>query len=283
MKQKYGDKLIQAVVEAHSANEPHPPINSESTRKSFFGKVSRFSASFLLFLSSPISLSCMNPSPWIFWLSFVLLFRAFLFVHSLTRFSFLQVILLVWASVPSQMQRTQDCGLGVVSVELFMMQLEMNWRQVKKDNRAFLFLWFVCFVSCHLLLLSSLWFIFRPYLASWSCLCLLFCFLLQDACREIGRCPTGEAVITPGFKLPATHVVSSLCALSLLRLFLLPFSSVTLILTLIVILHHQIHHEESLYSSSFLSLLLVVVVVFSFLILLRFIRLARVVITWWTR
>ena len=34
---------------------------------------------------------------------------------------------------------------------------------------------------------------------------------LLEACREIrraqGRCPTGEAVITPGFDLPAAHVI----------------------------------------------------------------------------
>ena len=30
---------------------------------------------------------------------------------------------------------------------------------------------------------------------------------LLEACREIGACPTGEARITPGFNLPATHVI----------------------------------------------------------------------------
>jgi O-acetyl-ADP-ribose deacetylase len=30
---------------------------------------------------------------------------------------------------------------------------------------------------------------------------------LQEACRRIGGCPTGEARITPGFGLPARHVI----------------------------------------------------------------------------
>ncbi len=30
---------------------------------------------------------------------------------------------------------------------------------------------------------------------------------LDRACRAIGGCPTGEAVITPGFDLPAKHVI----------------------------------------------------------------------------
>ncbi|MCB8838433.1 O-acetyl-ADP-ribose deacetylase [Aurantimonas sp. VKM B-3413] len=30
---------------------------------------------------------------------------------------------------------------------------------------------------------------------------------LQDACRQIGSCPTGEARITPGFGLPARFVI----------------------------------------------------------------------------
>jgi len=30
---------------------------------------------------------------------------------------------------------------------------------------------------------------------------------LQKACDEIGGCPTGEAVVTPGFELPAQHVI----------------------------------------------------------------------------
>lgn len=30
---------------------------------------------------------------------------------------------------------------------------------------------------------------------------------LLDACRRIGGCPTGEARITPGFRLPARHVI----------------------------------------------------------------------------
>ncbi|MEM7263921.1 MAG: O-acetyl-ADP-ribose deacetylase [Planctomycetota bacterium] len=30
---------------------------------------------------------------------------------------------------------------------------------------------------------------------------------LLEACREIGGCPTGEAVITAGFDLPAKHVI----------------------------------------------------------------------------
>ena len=30
---------------------------------------------------------------------------------------------------------------------------------------------------------------------------------LQAACNEIGHCNTGNAVITPGFKLPAKHVI----------------------------------------------------------------------------
>ncbi|XSG81933.1 MAG: O-acetyl-ADP-ribose deacetylase [Methyloligella sp. ZOD6] len=30
---------------------------------------------------------------------------------------------------------------------------------------------------------------------------------LADACAEIGGCPTGEARITPGFDLPARHVI----------------------------------------------------------------------------
>lgn len=30
---------------------------------------------------------------------------------------------------------------------------------------------------------------------------------LLEACREIGGCPTGEARITPGFDLPARHVI----------------------------------------------------------------------------
>ena len=30
---------------------------------------------------------------------------------------------------------------------------------------------------------------------------------LLEACREIGGCPTGEARITPGFRLPATYVI----------------------------------------------------------------------------
>lgn len=30
---------------------------------------------------------------------------------------------------------------------------------------------------------------------------------LLMACREIGGCPTGEARITPGFNLPASHVI----------------------------------------------------------------------------
>ena len=30
---------------------------------------------------------------------------------------------------------------------------------------------------------------------------------LIEACRELGGCPTGEARITPGFRLPATYVI----------------------------------------------------------------------------
>lgn len=30
---------------------------------------------------------------------------------------------------------------------------------------------------------------------------------LLEACRKIGECPTGEARITPGFQLPARHVI----------------------------------------------------------------------------
>src|SRR3954468_1489039 len=30
---------------------------------------------------------------------------------------------------------------------------------------------------------------------------------LLEACRKIGGCPTGEARITPGFRLPARHVI----------------------------------------------------------------------------
>lgn len=30
---------------------------------------------------------------------------------------------------------------------------------------------------------------------------------LLDACRALGGCPTGEARITPGFRLPARHVI----------------------------------------------------------------------------
>lgn len=30
---------------------------------------------------------------------------------------------------------------------------------------------------------------------------------LKEACRRIGGCPTGEARLTPGFRLPARHVV----------------------------------------------------------------------------
>lgn len=30
---------------------------------------------------------------------------------------------------------------------------------------------------------------------------------LLAACRALGRCPPGEAVITPGFRLPARHVI----------------------------------------------------------------------------
>jgi O-acetyl-ADP-ribose deacetylase len=30
---------------------------------------------------------------------------------------------------------------------------------------------------------------------------------LQEACNRIGGCPTGEARITPGFRLPAKHVI----------------------------------------------------------------------------
>jgi O-acetyl-ADP-ribose deacetylase (regulator of RNase III) len=30
---------------------------------------------------------------------------------------------------------------------------------------------------------------------------------LMDACRKIGRCPTGSAVMTPGFRLPARFVL----------------------------------------------------------------------------
>ncbi|MES9966779.1 MAG: macro domain-containing protein, partial [Sedimenticola sp.] len=30
---------------------------------------------------------------------------------------------------------------------------------------------------------------------------------LLEACRPIGGCPTGEARITPGFRLPATWVI----------------------------------------------------------------------------
>jgi O-acetyl-ADP-ribose deacetylase (regulator of RNase III) len=30
---------------------------------------------------------------------------------------------------------------------------------------------------------------------------------LAEACRAIGHCPTGTAVITPGFDLPARHVI----------------------------------------------------------------------------
>jgi O-acetyl-ADP-ribose deacetylase (regulator of RNase III) len=30
---------------------------------------------------------------------------------------------------------------------------------------------------------------------------------LLEACREIGGCPTGEAVVTPGFRLPARYVI----------------------------------------------------------------------------
>ena len=30
---------------------------------------------------------------------------------------------------------------------------------------------------------------------------------LQSACRRIGHCPTGSAVITPGFRLPARYII----------------------------------------------------------------------------
>ncbi len=30
---------------------------------------------------------------------------------------------------------------------------------------------------------------------------------LLEACRRIGGCPTGEARITPGYRLPAKHVI----------------------------------------------------------------------------
>ena len=30
---------------------------------------------------------------------------------------------------------------------------------------------------------------------------------LQEACNMIGHCPTGQAVITPGFRLPARYVI----------------------------------------------------------------------------
>lgn len=30
---------------------------------------------------------------------------------------------------------------------------------------------------------------------------------MQDACRRIGYCPTGDAVITPAFQLPARYVI----------------------------------------------------------------------------
>ena len=30
---------------------------------------------------------------------------------------------------------------------------------------------------------------------------------LQDACDKIGHCDTGDAVITPGFRLPAKYVI----------------------------------------------------------------------------
>jgi O-acetyl-ADP-ribose deacetylase (regulator of RNase III) len=30
---------------------------------------------------------------------------------------------------------------------------------------------------------------------------------LQDACRAIGECPPGEAVVTAGFALPARHII----------------------------------------------------------------------------
>jgi O-acetyl-ADP-ribose deacetylase (regulator of RNase III) len=30
---------------------------------------------------------------------------------------------------------------------------------------------------------------------------------LQEACRRLGGCPTGQARITPGFRLPARHVI----------------------------------------------------------------------------
>ncbi len=30
---------------------------------------------------------------------------------------------------------------------------------------------------------------------------------LMEACRELGGCPTGQAKITPGFQLPAKHVI----------------------------------------------------------------------------
>ena len=30
---------------------------------------------------------------------------------------------------------------------------------------------------------------------------------LQEACKEIGECPTGQAVITDGFKLPAKYII----------------------------------------------------------------------------
>lgn len=30
---------------------------------------------------------------------------------------------------------------------------------------------------------------------------------LLEACRKIGGCPTGEARLTPGFRLPAAHVI----------------------------------------------------------------------------
>lgn len=30
---------------------------------------------------------------------------------------------------------------------------------------------------------------------------------LAAACRDLGRCPTGSAVVTPGFDLPARHVI----------------------------------------------------------------------------
>ena len=30
---------------------------------------------------------------------------------------------------------------------------------------------------------------------------------LQEACKKIGECPTGQAVITDGFKLPAKYII----------------------------------------------------------------------------